>query len=74
VSHVVQDSTLTKAKMMNIALTYDHRLIDGREAATFLVKVGLNFASLFTAHLTISLGQRIHPRPAENASWMIYIA
>ncbi|KAF2666717.1 dihydrolipoyllysine-residue succinyltransferase [Microthyrium microscopicum] len=25
--------------MMNITLTYDHRLIDGREAATFLVKV-----------------------------------
>jgi len=25
--------------MMNLALTYDHRLIDGREAATFLVKV-----------------------------------
>jgi 2-oxoglutarate dehydrogenase E2 component (dihydrolipoamide succinyltransferase) len=25
--------------IMNIALTYDHRLIDGREAATFLVKV-----------------------------------
>jgi pyruvate/2-oxoglutarate dehydrogenase complex dihydrolipoamide acyltransferase (E2) component len=27
--------------MMNITLTYDHRLIDGREAATFLVKVRL---------------------------------
>lgn len=25
--------------MMNLTLTYDHRLIDGREAATFLVKV-----------------------------------
>ena len=25
--------------MMNLALTYDHRLIDGREAATFLVRV-----------------------------------
>lgn len=25
--------------MMELALTYDHRLIDGREAATFLVKV-----------------------------------
>jgi len=25
--------------MMYITLTYDHRLIDGREAATFLVKV-----------------------------------
>jgi 2-oxoglutarate dehydrogenase E2 component (dihydrolipoamide succinyltransferase) len=27
------------SQMMNITLTYDHRLIDGREAATFLVKV-----------------------------------
>jgi len=25
--------------MMYIALTYDHRLIDGREAVTFLVRV-----------------------------------
>lgn len=25
--------------MMYIALTYDHRLIDGREAVTFLVKI-----------------------------------
>jgi 2-oxoglutarate dehydrogenase E2 component (dihydrolipoamide succinyltransferase) len=25
--------------MMYIALTYDHRLIDGREAVTFLVKL-----------------------------------
>ena len=25
--------------MMYVALTYDHRLIDGREAVTFLVKV-----------------------------------
>jgi 2-oxoglutarate dehydrogenase E2 component (dihydrolipoamide succinyltransferase) len=25
--------------MMYVALTYDHRLVDGREAVTFLVKV-----------------------------------
>lgn len=25
--------------MMYVALTYDHRIIDGREAVTFLVKV-----------------------------------
>ena len=25
--------------MMYVALTYDHRLIDGREAVTFLVKI-----------------------------------
>ena len=25
--------------MMYVALTYDHRLIDGREATTFLVRI-----------------------------------
>lgn len=25
--------------MMYVALTYDHRLIDGREAVTFLVRI-----------------------------------
>lgn len=31
--------TLTELQMMYLALTYDHRLLDGREAVTFLVKV-----------------------------------
>ncbi|KAL9085987.1 MAG: hypothetical protein Q9165_007349 [Trypethelium subeluteriae] len=30
---------LTRMQMMYLALTYDHRLLDGREAVTFLVKV-----------------------------------
>ena len=34
----LEDST-DFAKMMYLALTYDHRLLDGREAVTFLVKV-----------------------------------
>jgi 2-oxoglutarate dehydrogenase E2 component (dihydrolipoamide succinyltransferase) len=25
--------------MMNLALSYDHRIVDGREAVTFLVRV-----------------------------------
>jgi 2-oxoglutarate dehydrogenase E2 component (dihydrolipoamide succinyltransferase) len=25
--------------MMNLALSYDHRMVDGREAVTFLVRV-----------------------------------
>jgi len=33
------DGKIEIRPMMNITLTYDHRLIDGREAATFLVKV-----------------------------------
>ena len=30
---------LITLQMMYLALTYDHRLLDGREAVTFLVKV-----------------------------------
>lgn len=33
--------------MMNLTLTYDHRLIDGREAATFLMKVRIPGDSIF---------------------------
>ncbi|KAJ3262111.1 2-oxoglutarate dehydrogenase complex E2 component [Boothiomyces macroporosus] len=36
---VVVDGQVVVRPMMYIALTYDHRLIDGREATTFLVKV-----------------------------------
>lgn len=34
--------------MMYLALTYDHRLLDGREAVTFLVKIKV--CCLCTAH------------------------
>jgi len=33
------DCVLTRSQMMYLALTYDHRLLDGREAVTFLVKI-----------------------------------
>ena len=36
---VVKDGQIVVAKMMYLALTYDHRLVDGREAVTFLVRV-----------------------------------
>lgn len=36
---VVVDGKVVARPMMYIALTYDHRLIDGREATTFLVRV-----------------------------------
>lgn len=36
-----QTSTIADPyQIMYLALTYDHRLLDGREAVTFLVKVG----------------------------------
>lgn len=36
---VVVDGQIVIRPMMYLALTYDHRIIDGREAATFLVRV-----------------------------------
>lgn len=34
--------------MMYLALTYDHRILDGREAVTFLVKVRRHVKSQIT--------------------------
>ncbi|KAI8898687.1 hypothetical protein BC833DRAFT_588853 [Globomyces pollinis-pini] len=36
---VVVDGQVVVRPMMYVALTYDHRMIDGREATTFLVKI-----------------------------------
>jgi 2-oxoglutarate dehydrogenase E2 component (dihydrolipoamide succinyltransferase) len=35
----VKDDQIVIRPMMYIALTYDHRLIDGREAVLFLVRI-----------------------------------
>ena len=37
------------AQMMYLALTYDHRLLDGREAVVFLVKVGQSWKTCIHA-------------------------
>ena len=36
---IVRDGQIVAKPMMYLALSYDHRLIDGREAVTFLVRV-----------------------------------
>jgi 2-oxoglutarate dehydrogenase E2 component (dihydrolipoamide succinyltransferase) len=36
---VVRDGQVVARPMMYLALTYDHRLVDGREAVTFLVRI-----------------------------------
>ncbi|MFN3945875.1 MAG: 2-oxoglutarate dehydrogenase complex dihydrolipoyllysine-residue succinyltransferase [Allosphingosinicella sp.] len=36
---VVRDGQIVARPMMYLALTYDHRLVDGREAVTFLVRM-----------------------------------
>ena len=39
---VARDGQVVIRPMMYVALTYDHRIVDGREAVTFLVKVKEN--------------------------------
>jgi 2-oxoglutarate dehydrogenase E2 component (dihydrolipoamide succinyltransferase) len=36
---VVVDDQVVVRPMMYLALSYDHRIVDGREAVSFLVKV-----------------------------------
>ncbi len=36
---VVVDDTIVVRPMMYVALSYDHRLVDGEQAVTFLVRV-----------------------------------
>ena len=36
---VMPDGSIVARPMMYVALSYDHRIIDGRESVTFLVKV-----------------------------------
>ena len=36
---VVRDGQVVARPMMYLALTYDHRIVDGKEAVTFLVRV-----------------------------------
>ncbi len=39
---VVRDGKIVVRPMMYLALSYDHRLVDGREAVTFLVRIKEN--------------------------------
>ncbi|MDP6884844.1 MAG: 2-oxo acid dehydrogenase subunit E2, partial [Rhodospirillales bacterium] len=36
---VLDDGTIAARPMMYLALSYDHRMVDGREAVAFLVRV-----------------------------------
>ena len=36
---VVVDGQVVARPMMYVALTYDHRVVDGREAVTFLMRI-----------------------------------
>jgi 2-oxoacid dehydrogenases acyltransferase (catalytic domain) len=52
--------------MMYLALTYDHRLLDGREAVTFLVKVKVCLSRVHDSTYTDSRAG-IHRRSSKNA-------
>ncbi len=36
---VLEDGSIAARPMMYLALSYDHRIVDGREAVSFLVRV-----------------------------------
>ena len=54
---------------MYLALTYDHRLLDGREAVTFLVKVRCSIHHPLHAILILTpfTGQGVHRGPPPHA-------
>lgn len=53
---------------MYLALTYDHRMLDGREAVVFLVKVrGQTLGTPEVRTLTYLLGERVYRRPTQDA-------
>jgi hypothetical protein len=56
--------------MMYLALTYDHRLLDGREAVTFLVKVcrWTPYPSKWDQVLIPATGQGVHRGPPPHAA------
>jgi len=63
---VVVDGQIVIRPIMVIALTYDHRLLDGREAVTFL---GTSFTLSCVERLTslFSESKRVHRGPQKDA-------
>ena len=53
---------------MFLALTYDHRLLDGREAVTFLVKVLNQVDTHRIMKLTRRSGQRVYRGSAADVA------
>jgi len=65
---VVVDGQIVIRPIMVVALTYDHRLLDGREAVTFL---GTPFPLLYAESLSLlspfSESERVYRGPQKNA-------
>jgi hypothetical protein len=69
---VVVNGQIVIRPIMVVALTYDHRLLDGREAVTFLgtpASVRVPRCASF-AHDAHSQGARLHRGPGEDAARM----
>lgn len=57
--------------MMYLALTYDHRLLDGREAVTFLVKIKVRCIVAKTKSTWLTQAPGIHRGPCKDATGMM---
>ena len=55
-------------QMMYLALTYDHRILDGREAVTFLVKVKVRALLFRATGLKLTTNQGVHRRSEKDAA------
>lgn len=64
---VVVDGKIEIRPIMVVALTYDHRLLDGREAVTFLGKWSVT-TPVSTVLTWRSAGKGVHRGPAQDAS------
>jgi pyruvate/2-oxoglutarate dehydrogenase complex dihydrolipoamide acyltransferase (E2) component len=69
--HAIQDRPVARGgqvvirPMMNLALTYDHRIIDGREAVTFLKRIKETIEDPSRLFLEV---QRLHLRTPTQAT------
>ena len=74
---VVVNGEIVVRPVMVVALTYDHRLLDGREAVTFLGEYTRIYYRVACRVLTwmglYSQGPRLHPRPTQDASCINHI-
>jgi hypothetical protein len=66
---VVVDGEIVIRPIMVVALTYDHRLLDGREAVTFLGKPSFEkYVRDATINFYSSQSSRLHPGPVEDVT------
>ena len=65
---VVVDGQIVIRPIMVVALTYDHRMLDGREAVTFLGECTGEGGGRFDLMPLKSAGEGVSGRPAEDVT------